>query len=154
MDSFSRTLPPSSFDMGRSSLPSPPSPSSVDLPTGVGPYHSSSTDDFGGPHSSSHQSYVRLMHAASAPLRLSNVCRRIHAVLTGIKATRRAEDHGLIDASGMREIWRDLDRCWQELATMNRAPLENDSIVRRIEISQYVSAWQVGRCRWTFYLTY
>jgi len=86
------------------------------------------------------------MHASSAPLKLSNVCRRIHAVLTGIKATRRAEDHGLIDASGMREIWRDLDRCWQELETMNRAPLENDSIVRRIEISQYVSAWQVGRC--------
>lgn len=143
LDSFSRTLPPANFDMGRSSLPSPPSPSSVDLPTGVGPYHTSNADDCGGPHPSSHRSYIQLMHATSAPLKLSNVCRRIHAVLTGIKATRRAEDHGLIDAAGMREIWRDLDRCWQELATMNRAPFENDSIVHRIEISQYVSAWQI-----------
>ena len=87
------------------------------------------------------------MHSASTPLELGNICRKIHDVLTGIKATRRAEDHGLVDANGMREIWRDLDRNWQDLEAMKRAPLQHDNALRRLEINQYASGWQVSRVR-------
>lgn len=86
---------------------------------------------------------MNLMHSSLTPLDLNNVCRRIHDVLTGIKATRRAEDHGLIDAHSMREIWRDLDRAWQDLESKKRAPMEQDNVLMRLELTQYVGAWQV-----------
>ncbi|KAF8969907.1 hypothetical protein BDZ97DRAFT_1793314 [Flammula alnicola] len=143
LDSFQRTLPSPNFDMARAGIPSPPSPSSVDPSPNMGPYHISEPGSFSSRDASSHKTYIRLMHEASAPLDLSNVCRRLHNVLTGIKASRRAEDHGLVDAHGMREIWRDLDRAWQEFENMKRAPLEHDSVLRRLEINQYVSGWQI-----------
>ncbi|KDR81460.1 hypothetical protein GALMADRAFT_134896 [Galerina marginata CBS 339.88] len=143
LDIFQRTLPTSNVDMGRTGLPSPPSPSSLELTPSTGPYHPHESVNFSPPESASQKAFIHLMHAASAPLDISNICRRIHSVLTGIKATRRAEDHGLIDAHGMRDIWRGLDRCWQELESMKRAPLEHDNFLRRLEINQYVSSWQI-----------
>jgi hypothetical protein len=63
-------------------------------------------------------------------------------VLTGTKATRRAQEHYLVDANGMREIWRDLDQCWQELDAMMHSAHEGDNA--KVELSQYVHAWQVS----------
>ncbi|KAF8078106.1 hypothetical protein FPV67DRAFT_1405405 [Lyophyllum atratum] len=78
----------------------------------------------------------------TVPLQLSAVCRKVHTVLTGPKATRRAEEHGLIDAHGMREIWEDLDRCWQQFDIMRRSgSSEQESLDRE----QFISAWQVSR---------
>lgn len=65
-------------------------------------------------------------------------------MLTGIKATRRAEHHGLVDANGMRDIWRDLDRCWEDFESEKRAPLEHDNVACLLERDLYTSAWQVS----------
>ena len=63
-------------------------------------------------------------------------------VLTGGKAARRAEEHYLVDANGMREIWRDLDQCWQELESMLSSVPEGEKA--RFEVSQYIHGWQVS----------
>jgi hypothetical protein len=60
--------------------------------------------------------------------------------LTGIKAARRAEEHGLIDAHGMYEIWRDLDHCWHEFEAIRRGQFNDYDIVHK---DQYASGWQV-----------
>ena len=148
LETFQRTLPSVNTGSGSQGLPSPPSTAgTIEHSPGPGNYHRADTGGFGSHELSSHKAYVQLMHSASTPLELSNVCRKIHDVLTGIKATRRAEDHGLVDANGMREIWRDLDRNWQDLEAMKRAPLQHDNALRRLEINQYASGWQVSRVR-------
>lgn len=85
------------------------------------------------------QSFLHLSQLFSLPLQLSLVCRKIHAVLTGPKAVKKAEGHGLIDANGMREIWDDLDHCWKEFDAMRR--ISSDAL----DIEQFVSAWQVSK---------
>ncbi|KAJ3488625.1 hypothetical protein NLJ89_g11595 [Agrocybe chaxingu] len=134
LETFQRTLPPLNFDMG----PSPPSPPAIEHASAVGGY-SAEPSHFSG------KAFVNLMHAAATPLDLGNACRKIHTVLTGIKATRRAEDHGVVDAHGMREIWSDLDRCWQELDAMLAAPLDphGNPQQRRTELRQFVNSWQI-----------
>ena len=132
LDTFQRTLPPPNFG-----VETPPSPSG----SNVADFHQA---DSGQYPRDFHKAYIQLITAASAPLDLSNVCRRIHSVLTGIKATRRAEHHGLVDANGMRDIWRDLDRCWKEVESEKRAPMEHDNLARRLERDLYTSGWQVS----------
>ncbi|KAF9483839.1 hypothetical protein BDN70DRAFT_798935 [Pholiota conissans] len=139
-DSFQRTLPPNAhFDIDRGGLSSP----SPDPAPNMAPYHIPELGSFGGRDSSTHKTYMHLWHSSLAPLDLNKICRKIHNVLTGLKATRRAEDHGLIDAHGMREIWQDLDRAWQELENRKRAPMEPDNFLARLEFNQYISAWQI-----------
>jgi hypothetical protein len=132
LDAFQRTLPPPNFGVG-----TPPSPSG----SNVTEFHQA---DSGQYPRDFHKAYIQLITAASAPLDLSNVCRRIHSVLTGIKATRRAEHHGLVDAKGMRDIWKDLDRCWKEFESEKRAPMEHDNVARRLERDLYTNGWQVS----------
>ncbi|KAF8905979.1 hypothetical protein CPB84DRAFT_1770713 [Gymnopilus junonius] len=141
-DTFQRTLPPSHVDLG-AALPSPPSPSSVDVVPNMFPYHVGGTSHVGAQGATSHKNFIDLMRASSPPLELGNVCRRIHDVVTGIKATRRAENHGLIDANGLRDIWRSLDRCWQDLDLIKCPRQEHEEDPRRYEITQYASAWQI-----------
>lgn len=130
LDTFQRTLPPPNFGVGTPS--SPPSSSNV------AEFHQADSGQYSRDF---HKAYIQLITAASAPLDLSNVCRRIHSVLTGIKATRRAEHHGLVDANGMRDIWRDLDRCWKEFDSEKQ---EHDNAARRLERDLYTSGWQVS----------
>jgi hypothetical protein len=79
------------------------------------------------------------------PLRINGICRRVHEVLTGTKAAKCAEGHGLIEANGMREVWRDLDRCWRDLEVLKETILQDGDHTRRVYIEQYACAWQV---RW------
>ena len=141
LDTFQRTLPPPNFSVGTPSLSSPSSPPSS---SNVAEFHLAESGQYIPRDFNSHKAYIQLITAASTPLELSNVCRRIHTVLTGIKATRRAEHHGLVDANGMRDIWRDLDRCWKEFESEKRAPMEHDSVTRRLERDLYTSGWQVS----------
>jgi len=92
--------------------------------------------------SSTAQAFFSTSQLFSVPLQLSAVCRKVHAVLTGPKATRRAEEHGLIDAHGMREIWEDLDHCWKQFDTMRSGSGEQESL----HLEQFVSAWKVSSC--------
>ncbi|KAF5330912.1 hypothetical protein D9619_005846 [Psilocybe cf. subviscida] len=146
LDAFQRALPSDSYggvdptlfpsaDLSAFPLYSPPFP--------VHP--SSSLDALPSPPASTPSS-----SSMRIPLAIGAICRRIHSALTGPKALRRAEEHGLVDAHGMREIWRDLDRCWGELEARRRsvqiqAQDANDAAAadRSAEVDQYVSAWQI-----------
>ena len=138
LDTFQRTLPPANFGVGTPNLPSSSSPSSSNE------LYLAESGQYVSRDFTSHKAYIQLITEASTPLDLSNVCRKIHSVLTGIKATRRAEHHGLVDANGMRDIWRDLDRCWKEFESEKRAPMERDDIARRLGRDLYTSGWQVS----------
>lgn len=129
LECFERTLP--SLNSG---VHTPNSSSDGDI---MSTYHLSS-QELSHP---SPRSYIRLINGSSMPLHLSDICRRIHMALTGIKAARRAEEHGLIDAHGMHEIWRDLDHCWHEFEAIRRGnQLSDYDIVHK---DQYASGWQV-----------
>lgn len=141
MDTFQRTLPPLNFGVGTPSLPSLPSPPSDST---IAEFYLAESGQYIPRDLAFHKAYIQLITAASTPLDLSNVCRSIHSVLTGVKATRRAEHHGLVDANGMRDIWRDLDRCWEEFESEKRAPLEHDNVARCFERELYTSGWQVS----------
>ncbi|TFK42735.1 hypothetical protein BDQ12DRAFT_623993 [Crucibulum laeve] len=129
LETFQRTLPPLNFSGG--GINSPSSPLSVDasatLPSG----------------SASSESFLELINTMSLPLNLSGVCRKIHTVLTGPKAMRRAEEHGLIDANGMREIWRELDHCWQEFNSLQRDAANDDHPAIRMNTERFVAGWQI-----------
>ncbi|KAF9072918.1 hypothetical protein BDP27DRAFT_1319641 [Rhodocollybia butyracea] len=144
LDVFQSTLPPFhnmsprgvsgvSYISG-GGLPSPTSPT---FPPGFRD---------GSPNSGTHP-YLQVTHIFSTPLHLSSVCRKIHAVLTGVKATRRIEEGGGVDAEGMREVWEGLDRCWEEFEAIRRgsnasagSSMAGDA---DIQIERFVSGWQI-----------
>lgn len=130
LECFQRTLPSLN-----SSVHTPNSPSDGDV---MSTCHLLSSHEFSHP---SPRSYIRLINGSSMPLHLSDICRRIHMALTGIKAARRAEEHGLIDAQGMHEIWRDLDHCWREFEAIRRGSQFSDYDI--VHKDQYASGWQI-----------
>ncbi|KAG6817097.1 hypothetical protein H0H87_012865 [Tephrocybe sp. NHM501043] len=135
-EAFQHTLPPYAFNADGSTISTPPSP-----PESVRPMSSHGLLPPSDNHSSTvAQAFYRTSQLFSLPLQLGAICRKVHHVLTGPKATRRAEEHGLIDAHGMREIWEDLDLCWKHFDSMRRnGPLEQESA----SLEQFVSAWQI-----------
>ena len=127
LDVFQNTFPTPGPDGSNFS----PGPSSVTLHSGHGVVQAKFQ------RGSSVQSLLRLSQLFSLPLQLSTIARRVHSVLTGPKAVRRAEEHGLVDAHGMREIWDDLDHCWDAFDGMRTSSEGSDTEL-------YVSAWQVS----------
>ncbi|TFK29783.1 hypothetical protein FA15DRAFT_581325 [Coprinopsis marcescibilis] len=121
-EAFQRTLSSPSYTGG---VHSPPSPT-------AGP---SALPDS--------QAYANLVSSSALPLQLNAICRRIHSVLTGPKAARRAEEHNLIDAHGMREIWRDLDHCWSEFRAIRHNAASNEDPASRCDTERYACAWQI-----------
>ncbi|KAK0197559.1 hypothetical protein F5146DRAFT_1015875 [Armillaria mellea] len=120
LDTFQSTLPPYNFGLNSASGLSSPSSSSF--------------------MASSHP-YLQVTHLFSIPLHLSSVCRKVHAVLTGAKAARKAEEGAGVDGEGMREVWEGLERCWgefEELKRPNGMESETDAQVER-----FASAWQI-----------
>ncbi|KAJ2931396.1 hypothetical protein H1R20_g5680, partial [Candolleomyces eurysporus] len=59
------------------------------------------------------------------------------------RAARRAEEHNLIDAHGMREIWNDLDRCWREFNAIRCSASTNEDSANRFDTESYASAWMI-----------
>lgn len=82
----------------------------------------------------------QLVQLTSMPLHLSSVCCKIHEALTGPKAARRAEEHGLVDANGMREIWQDLDQCWHGFDAMKNNTLPDFG---RANLESFADAWLI-----------
>ena len=87
----------------------------------------------------SNKEFVQL---TAMPLRLSSVCHKVHDVLTGLKAARRVEEHGLIDANGMHEIWQDLEQCWHGFVAMKNNVTTGSGTINIVE--HLVDAWLVG----------
>ncbi|KAJ4479505.1 hypothetical protein C8R41DRAFT_843688 [Lentinula lateritia] len=148
LDVFQRTLPPFRTNSPRGlnvvytsgvGLPSPNSPT---FPSGM----SSDSLRDGSPHSGAH-SYLSVTHLFSIPLHLSSVCRKIHAVLTGAKASRTAELGGGVDAEGMREVWEGLDTCWDEFEAIRRgiSTSAGGSMLGDVDVwtERFVSCWQI-----------
>jgi hypothetical protein len=77
-------------------------------------------------------------------MHLSAVCRKVHAVLTGPRATRRADDGAGINSEGMSEVWDGLDRCWEEFNTVRNGGM-GVSEEGAVEVERFVSGWQVCR---------
>lgn len=98
------------------------------------------------------QQYQRLISSSTLPSHLNMTCRKIHNVLTGPRAQRRAEEHNLIDANGMREVWNDLDRCWREFDGIRRNAASNEDPASRCDTERYACAWLifVFECRQCF----
>ncbi|KAF7441014.1 hypothetical protein PC9H_001363 [Pleurotus ostreatus] len=84
-------------------------------------------------------SYWHPNYVFSLPLRLSSVCRDIHAVLTGAKAARCQLD---IDAEGMRRIWDGLANCWDDFDTVRRQGTSNVT-EDGVDLDRFASAWQI-----------
>ncbi|KAH6876473.1 hypothetical protein BKA70DRAFT_1128437 [Coprinopsis sp. MPI-PUGE-AT-0042] len=127
-ESFQRTIPPPAYHGG---LPYPPSSSSSVTPPSLPNSHPES------------QVYNHLLSSSAIPLQVNTVCRKIHTVLTGPRAVRRAEEHNLIDAHGMQEIWRDLDQCWRELSIIRRNAVNDEDSASRCDTERYACAWQI-----------
>ncbi|KAG5645911.1 hypothetical protein DXG03_005058 [Asterophora parasitica] len=131
-EAFQNTLPSFGF-AADSNIHAPPSP-----PDSIRPM--SSHGVLPPPSTPQRRALYNMSRLFSLPLQLDTVCRKVHAVLTGPRATRRAEEHGLIDAHGMREIWEDLDHCWKDFGSMRRGGASPQESLR---IEHYVSAWQI-----------
>ncbi|KAL0947398.1 hypothetical protein HGRIS_013511 [Hohenbuehelia grisea] len=85
--------------------------------------------------------YVHPNHMYSLPLRVSAVCRRVHSVLTGAKATRAQEAGAGIDALGIRDAWDGLDACWEEFEALR---CKGVSVTDEgVDVDRFVSAWQI-----------
>ncbi|KAG5716270.1 hypothetical protein E4T56_gene10634 [Termitomyces sp. T112] len=134
-EAFQNTLPAYAFTSDNPAISMPPSP-----PESVRPLSSHSLLPQDNQSAAAAQVFLRTSQLFSLPLQLSTICRRVHSVLTGSKATRRAEEHGLIDAQGMREIWEDLDLCWKQFDSMRR---NGSSDPESASLDQFVSAWQI-----------
>jgi len=137
LDLFQTTVPPLGINVTHSNLASPSSPPDPSAPNPqlYHPQHSLPQCD------SSSQFYFQATQLFSIPLQLGAACRKVHSVLTGPKATRRAEEHGLVDAHGMREVWEDLDHCWREFDAMMRRSANGQGA---LDLEQFCGAWQVG----------
>lgn len=121
LDLFQSTVPPCS--MGGSSSPTtPPDSSGLNCSPSPSPC------------------YLQVTQLLSIPVQLGIACRKVHAVLTGPKASRRADEHGLVDAHGMREIWEDLDHCWREFDSLRRLSMNE---LPALDVEEFTSAWQI-----------
>jgi hypothetical protein len=134
LDLFQSTIP--HYGMSGSSSPITPPDSSIPSPQS---YHPQNDKFQRAPSPSS--CYSQTTRLFAVPVQLGVVCRKVHSVLTGPKASRRAEEHGLVDAHGMREIWEDLDHCWREFDSMRRRNMNEQPVA---DVEQFTSAWQVG----------
>ncbi|KAF4615533.1 hypothetical protein D9613_002920 [Agrocybe pediades] len=136
LEAFQGTLPSSNhLDIG---LPSPPS--SRDFVPNMFPYHPQEISHLSPKEAMAYKSYMKLMYTSSVCLDISNICRKMHVVLTGLKAARRAEQQGLIDGNGMRDVWQGLDRSWQELEAIKKSTVDDS---RRAEIELFACGWQI-----------
>jgi len=89
------------------------------------------------------RSFDELFEATRIPLSVGGVCRKVHEVLIGDKAVSCIEAHGLIEASAMWEIWRELDRLWRELVVIKETVIRDGGASQRLFVEQYTCGWQV-----------
>ena len=91
-----------------------------------------------------HSSAVQRSHQVAAqlfvvPLRLSNICRRVHDLLTGRDARQRAERRCPIDSDAMQQIWEGLDSCWNDFSAFRRTAIG----IAPEEVERYIASWQI-----------
>lgn len=133
LDTFQNTLP--SFHVAAAGLTSPISPSFPHADFGP-----SSPVTPGAAHP-----YLHLTRLFAIPLRLGAACRKLHRVLTGIKATTHIEQSsGLsLDVRGLQEVWDRLRGSWEEFEGVRNGGLANGDVDTMVD--RFVSSWQVSQ---------
>lgn len=91
-----------------------------------------------GQSSSDVVNYSIVYHFAKTPIRLSTICRQVHAALTGPKARQRDQ----IDARRLREAWDGLEQAWEELEDLRQLPTAN--VMQPEDVNRFVNGWQVS----------
>lgn len=71
------------------------------------------------------------------PLRISTICRQVHASLTGSKARQSDE----IDAFRLHEVWNSLGHVWEDLDGLRNYP--GTDALQPHEIERFISGWQI-----------
>lgn len=90
------------------------------------------------PDGSSGSAVYALAHTyAAVPIRISGVCRQVHASLTGPKARRAL----LVDEESLNYTWKMLDRCWKELDELRQ--YGTGDLVDVEDIERFINAWQI-----------
>jgi hypothetical protein len=89
--------------------------------------------------SPAHHTFLITAHLFSLPLRISTICRKVHTILTGRDARRRADRGISTEADGLQEVWDGLDTCWTECDAIRR-----DAVgISGEEMEQYIGSWQI-----------
>ena len=78
----------------------------------------------------------------AVPLRISSVCRIIHAALTGPKAKQREG----VKEELLNKVWDSLDRCWQELEDLRK--FGTGDLIEVEDMERFIHGWQVRRVVW------
>ncbi|KAL5490268.1 hypothetical protein ACEPAI_5101 [Sanghuangporus weigelae] len=71
------------------------------------------------------------------PIRLSMICRQVHACLTGPKARQSNS----IDASRLHEAWSDLANAWEALDALRQ--FGTDDFLQPQEVERFIDGWQI-----------
>ena len=83
--------------------------------------------------------YVFTFRYVAVPLRISSVCRTIHAALTGSKARQREG----VKEDLLLKAWSSLDRCWQDLDELRQ--IGTQDIIELEDMHRFIHGWQVSR---------
>ncbi|PCH38255.1 hypothetical protein WOLCODRAFT_130794 [Wolfiporia cocos MD-104 SS10] len=74
---------------------------------------------------------------ATIPIRVSSVCREIHAALTGPKARRGHAVH----EDKLHAAWETLDQCWNDFDSVRQ--LGTDGFVNAEDVERFIDGWQI-----------
>ncbi|KAI0705833.1 hypothetical protein BC835DRAFT_1445328 [Cytidiella melzeri] len=83
------------------------------------------------------ETYSFTFHCMSIPVRISSICRTIHAVLTGPLA--RPSDH--VKEELLEKVWVGLDKCWTDLDSLRGA--DAGEILDSEDLDRFVNGWQI-----------
>lgn len=81
--------------------------------------------------------YLFTFRCTSIPVRISSVCRTIHAALTGPLARRT----DLVKEDLLDKAWGGLDRCWSDLEELNNN--HYGDMIDPEDLSRFIHGWQV-----------
>lgn len=84
-------------------------------------------------------------HYFSLAIGVSNVCRAVHAHLTGPRARRCADACIPVREDTLMSIWDNLSRCWDDFEALRHdaGNTVGGGLVRGEDVERFVSGWQV-----------
>ncbi|GJE90864.1 GAL4 and fungal transcription factor domain-containing protein [Phanerochaete sordida] len=81
--------------------------------------------------------FVFTFRYVAVPLRISSVCRTIHAALTGPKAKQRDG----VQEELLTKAWNSLDRCWHDLDGLRE--IGTAEIIEVDDMERFIHGWQI-----------
>ncbi|THG99635.1 hypothetical protein EW026_g2735 [Hermanssonia centrifuga] len=81
--------------------------------------------------------YAFTFRYVAQPIRISSVCRDIHAALTGPKARQRED----VKEDLLQYVWDTLDQCWKELDDLRS--VGTGEIIEVEDMERFIHGWQI-----------